>query len=47
MMAPSPAEIYFTPHVDNPLLSKKFSTLKTRIGFISFHLGNALPFEVK
>src|SRR5687768_13859434 len=47
IIAPSPAEIYFTPQVDNALLSIKFKKLSISMGYHSFPFGHAFPLTIK
>ena len=47
MMAPSPAEIYFTPHVVSPLLQRMLSTLSTPITYHSRPLGHVARVTMK
>ena len=43
IIAPSPAEINFTPQVVRPLLITKFKKLNIRIGIHSFPFGSFAP----
>ena len=47
MIEPSPAEIYFNPHVDNVLLRTKFRKVSIRTVIHSFPLGTDAPLAIK